>query len=225
MKLDLHEYLTRRQKSAATSKLVKPGPVITISREYGCEANPLAQKLARALSREGKSWSIISKEILEKSSRELHLNPIKMERAFTPHERSTIEELFNGFSTRSEIPEKKIYKIISDVVYDYALEGNVIIVGRGGVAISRDIERSLHIRLIAPEDHRIRLISNKRNLTQKRAREIVSSQDQSRRLFIQKLRQEVVDDSIFDLILNTVTLTERQILDTIVAAAKSRKLI
>lgn len=221
MTIDLKDYLTRRHQ--VPSKQRKPGPVITISREYGCDANTIAEKLANSLGKLGPKWTIINREILEESSRKLNVNPIHMEHAFTPHERNFVQEMFKGFAV-SGVPDKKVYKIIRDVIHSYAQQGHTIIIGRGGVAITRDIEKSLHIRLIAPEDYRARLISEKRKITLKRAKEITLSQDQRRRLYIQKLRGESVDNTIFDLLINRVTVNDQEIIDTILALGKSRKL-
>ena len=44
----------------------------------------------------------------------------------------------------------KIRTTIAKVIRKFANEGNAIIVGRGGVAITRDIPLSLHIFLEAP---------------------------------------------------------------------------
>ncbi len=63
-----------------------PGPVITISREYGCHGKRIAEKLADILtakskaSGENKQWRWISKEILEQSAKELKLSSRERER-------------------------------------------------------------------------------------------------------------------------------------------------
>src|SRR5690554_1359688 len=58
-----------------------PGPVITISRDYGCPGRRIARKLAETLSEKNRrmgretEWKWISKEIIEESARKLKLSP------------------------------------------------------------------------------------------------------------------------------------------------------
>jgi len=57
------------------------GPVITISREYGCPARKIATKLADTLTEKNrkagisKEWRVVSKEIIEESAKELEMSP------------------------------------------------------------------------------------------------------------------------------------------------------
>ena len=77
-------YMRKRfnfESAAVPKKKHAPGPVITISREYGCPAKHLAERLAAGLNKievenySKNRWQWISKEILDESARELNLNP------------------------------------------------------------------------------------------------------------------------------------------------------
>ena len=77
----LQNYLEQRHKDDDKKKVREPGPVVTISREFGCSGKYLADKLAYRLKQEGLGdsgkgkWKVISKEILERSAKELELDP------------------------------------------------------------------------------------------------------------------------------------------------------
>ena len=86
------KYMSERSGKSVhkSGELENVGPVITISRPYGCDGERIAQKLSLALSdfvkQKGDSseWKLISKEILENSAKELKLAPslIDLEREF-----------------------------------------------------------------------------------------------------------------------------------------------
>ena len=72
MKSILTSYMKERMERMERSKIIKePGPVVTISRSYGCPAKIVAQDLCLAinkklgLSKNVPHWRWISKEILE----------------------------------------------------------------------------------------------------------------------------------------------------------------
>ena len=85
MKKLLFDYMNKRQAKPKTStpeelnKFV-PGPVITISRDYGCHGSSIGLMLVNTINHKNKSrrkntndWQFISKEILEQSAKELNM--------------------------------------------------------------------------------------------------------------------------------------------------------
>jgi len=74
---DRFKYDPSQTKKAKTQY----GPVVTISRDYGCPAKRLAGMLSSALNRmelenyTNNRWNWIGKEILEESAKELNLKP------------------------------------------------------------------------------------------------------------------------------------------------------
>ena len=76
----LSDYLRNRMdKSTPAIEKLSFGPIITISRAYGCPAKVVAQDLSlrlntRLLGTKTKRWKWISKEILDESAKELKLD-------------------------------------------------------------------------------------------------------------------------------------------------------
>ena len=142
-------------------------PFITISREYGCPAKAIAAVIACKLNKESidkrnfKEWKVVSKEILNETAHELNLNPDRVYKIINKEKRTTIDEILNALSEKYYQSDRKIYNTIATVIKGFAQQGNVIIVGRGGVAITYEFRNALHIRLIAPKEWRIAKILEK----------------------------------------------------------------
>ena len=159
MKVDLSKYLDDWYKEDP-AKNIYPGPVVTISREVGCPAKKIAGELTDYLNtlKKGRSkdhpWHWISKEIMLESARELQVDSSQIQHVFDYKSRGILEDLLLAQSKDYYKSDQKIRTTIAKVIRKFANDGNAIIVGRGGVAITRDIPKSLHIFLEAPLEWR-----------------------------------------------------------------------
>jgi cytidylate kinase len=229
MRGDLITYL--RQRYAEKESLLRDeGPVITISREYGCGAKVIAQRLSEKLSqnkdKSGKTheWKWYSKEILEESAKKLQLNPEEIAYVFSYEKRSVLEDFFNSFSHYYH-SDKKIRNTIGKVIREIAEHGHAIIVGRGGIAITRDMPRSLHINLHAPLEWRAVRISERENCSIEMARQRCIEMDKKREEFKNYFQGKGTDYTWPDLTLNCMTLSTDEIVEIIIRAVEVRNLL
>jgi len=226
MKIDLKEYLQNRDRFIEARNI--PGPVITISREYGCNGTLIAKKLTKQLNEHPNGfqapWKYISKEILRDSAKELKLSTVEVQEVLHPNAKNIVEELFSSFSTKSHTNETKIQQTIRDIINAYAQRGNVIILGQGGVSITKNIYRSLHVKLIAPLEWRIQQISHREGISSIEANEKITIMDRKRIQCIDQFMGMKTDHEIFDVILNTSTLNTHQIVGEILHAAELKEL-
>lgn len=94
------------------------GPLITISREYGCFAHEIAVSLADALNRKHidthktKPWNIISKEILSRSAEELKAKPEQIEHIFDGREMGFFEEVVGSVIKNYYVKNSTIIKTV-----------------------------------------------------------------------------------------------------------------
>ena len=211
------------------TKLVKAGPYISISRDFGCMANRIAEKLARELSKREreskKKWKWINKSILQESSKALELSPSKIEYVFQSQSKTMIDEIVSAMSTRYYKSDKKIRKTIVDVIRAIAKTGHIIIVGRGGVAFAKDNPKSLHIKLVAPVEWRVDRIAKNYKKTKKDALKYIKDIDLERKYLIDNFMGFETDNTIFDIVLNRKSLTEKEILSMIINLLETKKLI
>ena len=119
----------------------------------------------------------------------------------------------------------KIRATIAKVIRNFANEGNAIIVGRGGVAITRDIPKSLHIFLEAPLEWRALRTAEKHKLTIDQARHYAQTIDKKRGQFRDYFQGKGNDYTRFDLKINCMTLEIDEIIAIIVGAIRARKMI
>ena len=226
MKIDLKEYLQNRDRFISEKN--KPGPVITISRQYGCQGTLVARKLIKHLNHHPHSyqepWKYISKEILYDSAQELSLTPNEVMNVLHPHDRNLVEELFASLSTQYKVGEEKIHKTIRDIIMNYAVKGNVVILGQAGVAIARDVPRSLHVKLIAPLEWRAERLSRKLGISRSEAEERALEHDHRRDLCIDHFMGYKAGYEIFDLILNASTFSTDQMVREILESAGVKEL-
>lgn len=230
MKIDLSKYLDDWYKEDP-GKLLYPGPVVTISREVGCPAKKVAASLTDKLNGLPKSkakdhpWRWISKEIMLESARELQVDSSQIRHVFDYKSRGVLEDLLLAQSKDFYKSDLKIRTTIAKVIRNFANKGNAIIVGRGGVAITRDIPKSIHIFLEAPLEWRALRVADKYDFTIDQARNYALSIDKKRSHFRDFFQGKGNDYSRFDLKFNCMTLSVEEIIDIILGALKTRAMI
>lgn len=213
------------------TKLIETGPYISISRDFGCMANVIAQKLSRELTKRNKAagiqkdWKWINKLILHESAKALELSPSKIEYVFQSQRKTMMDEIVSAMSTRYYKSDKRIRKTIIEVIRSIAKTGHVIMVGRGGVAFAKDNPKSLHIKLTAPIEWRVDRIAKHYNKTRKEALKYILEVDEERKFLIDSFMGFDTDCSVFDLIFNRQNLKDDEIISTILNLMEKRKLI
>jgi cytidylate kinase len=228
----LQQYLEERHKEKKRDEdFGQPGPVVTISRDFGCSGKFLADKLNQRLNQEKKGdqskgmWRVVTKEILDESAKELELHPSQIEYVFKYEKRSAIDEILGSLSSKYYKSDRKIRNTIKKVIYTIGMEGNSVILGRCGAVITKDLPRSLHVRLIAPIEWRTEVIRKRFNLTEKKAKEYVLDIDKKRAELRNNLAGKEVDDTFFDLLFNTKSFEFDEMVDIIIKALETKEII
>ncbi|MEE4213641.1 MAG: cytidylate kinase-like family protein [Bacteroidales bacterium] len=190
------------------------GPVITISRQTGCDAVAVAKKLVIRLNREydTEKWRWIDKEILLNAARELDTGAHNVESYVKRNELSGLSEMLMALSGKY-ISDAKVRKTIREVVLTVCREGYVVMVGRGGVALTGSVKRALHVRLVAPFYWRVENIMKKRKLEIEAAEEFVVDTDEKRHSLILNFmdKKPINLDYLFDVTLNRSSFTVEQL--------------
>ncbi len=205
----------------------QPGPVICISREVGCGAVNLAGMLAAELDKKGlcRKWRVLSKEILEKSARELDMDPNKLKNYLKEGDRGVFDDILAAFSEKRFKSDRKISKTLIDFIKSFANDGYCIIVGRAGHILTKDIEKSLLVRLTAPLEWRTKQIMQKNNLNLREAHEFIERTEKERENF----RKHVAgDNSIteeFDLTINLSRISVEKAISLICHASQLKGLL
>ena len=116
------------------------------------------------------------------------------------------EELPQPTITRGhEVEDEKYFKAIRTVMIDLATEGNVVIVGRGGSQILRDVPNVLRVGVVAQHEDRIARIIERERLERDQAEKTVIARDLARADYFQRFFgiDNPEDPIHYDLVINT----------------------
>jgi len=230
MNIDLLKYTSDRIHQE-DGRFKEAGPVITISREYGCPSKIISSRLAEELTKKlfvkGKDikWKYVTKEIMAESARALEVDPDKIKYVFDYEQKGMIDGIISAQFNKYYKSERKIRNTIAKIIRNMAFEGNVIIVGRGGVAIAHDIPKSLHVMLEAPLEWRTLRVAENYNISQAEARKTAIEVDKKRKEFREYFQGKNTDYTRFDLTFNCMTFSIEEIVQIILKAAEVRKLV
>ena len=222
-----NDLLAYFEKRVAPSKKEKTGifPFITISRQTGCNGNELAFQIIKKLKQKNTAWKYINKEVLEESSKKLKLNESQIKYVFDTKEKSHVDDILSAFSNRYYKSDRTVRKTITEVLRHYAQEGNMIIVGRAGVATTRDLHSGLHIRLIAPYEWRVKALKRRKVFEDTNVAAFIRKHDTKKRKLIEDFSRKKISDIHFDLTFNCETFSKAQIVEMVVEAMELKKMI
>lgn len=217
-RLEEREFKTQKKEETA-------GPVITISREVGCNGIRLATKIAARLNRQKttETWNVLSKEVFYESAKELNLAPEKLRKYFKKSDRYVFEEILKAFGDKNYKSEKRIANTVRDVVFGLAVDGFNIIVGRASHIIASDVKNAFHIRLIAPFEYRINTIINNNGLSRKEAEKFINKVETERIAFRRVLNEKHLREDLFDITINRASFDDEQAVDLIEAALNMKE--
>ena len=224
MSYDLLSYFEKRVASPGKEHL-KPAPFITISRQTGCNGNELALQIIKHLKLQHSVWRFINKEVLEESAKKLKMEESQIKYVFDTKEKSHIDEILAAFSNRYYKSDRVVRKTITEVLRHDARAGNIIIVGRAGVATTRNLPGGLHIRLIAPYAWRVNALKRRKAFENIDVASFIREHDAKKRKLIEHFAGEKISDIQFDLSFNCETFSKPQLVDMIVKAMEMKKMI
>lgn len=192
-----------------------PAPFVTISRQYGCGAFAIAERLADRLNRDGPGWrfSVIDPKALEASETEIGERIIE---GLSERTRSTIEDWIGQLVARRP-PEVRVFSHLARSLCSIAARGETILIGRGGAAITRRLTNGVHIRLVAPLAWRISHLKQLPDRAHEAIPSFIRQADRERESFVRKyLGVDINDPDLYDLTLNARRVSEDEQVDLIV---------
>ena len=179
---------------------------VTISRQAGCGATEVAQRLAEHLQTRTPEvephWTVFDKNLVEKVLEEHNL-PQRlakfMPESWTSEVADTIDELFGLHP-----PSWVLVRQTAETILRLAKLGNVIIVGRGANIITGRIDSVFHVRLVASVQSRVRRVQQSGGLGREAALEFIEREDRGRKRYVRKhYGKDVNDPLLYHLVINT----------------------
>jgi len=225
----LLKYMNERARPEIKKDIQPPGPVITISRECGCSGRLFAEKLIERInlkiSNPSQKWKWVNKEILSLASKELKINPDKIKNLLDAADKNFLDEIVSSFTVKYYAPDAKIKRAIKEVVRHLATQGNVVIIGRGSEALTQDIQRSLHVKLYAPLNWKVDVISSRDNISKEAAKKIVIETDKRRLKFVEGYLTKDSNKVIYDIDFNCAKFSVEEMIELILKVAEMKSLL
>lgn len=186
-------------------------PTVTISRQFGCEGYPLAQRLKVLLEEtSGQIWDVFDKALVDKVATDEKLSHRLLAHLGDESHAQDVLRTHFGFLTHDDV-----YALLVKHLVQVAIAGNAIIVGRGGAVVCQDLKNCFHFRLVGSLEFRIAAIARSLQLPQREAEELVGSQSKLREKFISDcLHADITSTRWYDAVFNN----ERQNVESIAQA-------
>jgi cytidylate kinase len=209
--------------------MVRVRPFVTISRQPGAGGrfgNLLAERLGELEmlrgARKTASWRCMDRELVERVARDHHMSARLID-ALEESSHSYVMEFLRGLRLRDGGPPSDlgVVRRMAETMRGLAHAGHVILVGLGGVFMTRNMPGGIHVRLVAPRDFRVRNIARMDGISRTAARERVHHLDEQRIGYYRSFwPNDLLSDELFHLTMNSSVMTEPQMANCVVELVK-----
>ena len=203
--------------------------VITISRELGSEGDRIADLVCQELG-----YRRVDKAMLSEIARQAGVNVeaiLAMERSFATRSRLVSTDMLalyskqpSAFDPKMAVDDQTYGQILRNTMMQYAQEGQVVIVGRGGQMVLRDWPTALHVHLYAGLEARVQRLMQRFTIADAEARRRISDSDEQKRQAIRHMHKnaEWKDIRYYHLTINTGHIAPEVAVQIIVLAAREK---
>ena len=203
--------------------------VITLSRQLESGGDEVARLLCERLS-----YQRFDKIAMAEVGKEMGLATSTIQGAvdFKPTAKGLLERWFRNYEDpmtgdpsvltyghRNDALQDLTIATLMDIIYAGYKKGNVVIVGRGGMAALQDKPDVLHVRIQAPLTLRVKRLQEHEGLALEDAQKKIRERDLSDVDWIKRyFGLDSHDPTLFDLIINTAKYTPADAADLIIQA-------
>ncbi|MCX7010337.1 MAG: cytidylate kinase-like family protein [Kiritimatiellaeota bacterium] len=188
------------------------GPYVLISREKGAGGHTVAELVGKKLG-----WQVYDREIVDEIAKQAHVRRELIE-SLDENDRGALDGLLASLFGQGNNDATRYEYQLRQVILALGHRGRVVIVGRGGRFILPD-QFGLSARLIAPVKTRIHRIAAEQKLAFAAAQTEVNRVDHDRTDYIRRyFHQEINDQLLHDLIINTEEMSAQATAETILTA-------
>jgi len=203
--------------------------VITISRELGSEGDRIADLVCQELGYRRVDKAVLS-EIAQQAGVDVEAI-LAMERSFATRARLVSSDMIGlytkqptAFDKQGALDDQTYGQIVRQTIEQYATQGNVVIVGRGGQMVLRYWPTALHVQVYAPVDVRMQRLMQRHNIAEAEARRRITASDEEKRQAIRHMYQnaEWKDLRYYHVTINTGFIAPEVASQIIVLAARAK---
>ncbi|HPK54504.1 MAG TPA: cytidylate kinase family protein [Smithellaceae bacterium] len=186
--------------------------IITISREVGSLGTAIAKKVTEDLG-----FSIIDRGIIEKELSRHY--DISAEKAARYDEK--VPSIWD-FS----LDKERYLHYMKSIMYDVARKKSCVVIGRGGQYLFQGLANTLHVRVFAPYELRLKRVMKRYTCSEEAAGRIIRHSDHDRAGFHKFFFNiDWEDQRLYDLVINTRTINMDAAVQMIKDVAATTKLL
>ena len=184
--------------------------IVTISRETGTDGEKIGRAVAGKLGYEYFDKKAIFRDLEEHGKEWARWGKEMDDHCPTIWER--FDRSFAG-----------VVALVEDHIFQHALRDNVVIVGRGGNWLLKDVPFALRVRIQAPLEERIRRVCEREDVNREAAERMIESSDHERACYVRTVyRRDISDAGDYDLVLNLGNLSFDEVVAVIVDQIPAR---
>lgn len=186
-------------------------PFITISRETGAGGHTLAKAIELEMEKRTQDplffqgWQTFDRELIKMVADNPNLH-VSFQSLMTSEYHSRMQDFIEGIllgTTEQDAVLSEIFRMMRTM----AAFGKVIIVGRGGAWVTRGLPGGLHLRLVAPVEHRIKTMMRLLGTNEKEALDTIAKGDKDRaRLVAACFGKDITDPLLYNVVWNTAVV-------------------
>lgn len=183
--------------------------LITISQDYGSHGYYVAQRVANELQ-----LDLYDDETLREAAVELGVKEENLD---------ALKEQVPGFFDQLMGFKPDVYlNVLQGVVYKMASRNNGVIVGHGSQLLLQDFGCAFHVRIITPQEKRIRYFVEEKGKEEEAAVKLVCDKDEEFISFFRyAFKMDINDPLLYDLVINTDKIGIETAISHIVQLAQS----
>ena len=209
----IEEQIHRMQLIRKETVAQKPGiPIITISREPGSGGRIVAQNMAAKLGLE-----VFHQGVLHEMAKRAEISE-KLLETLDEKGLTVLEDWISSLVYDRHLWPDEYLQHLMKVIGAISKHGRAVIVGRGANFVVPP-ESRCRVRIIAPQNERIKNVARTFNISIEEAKRRVIRTESDRRAFIRKyFNADIADPINYDLVVNTGTLEIDNAVNAIIAS-------
>lgn len=188
--------VSRRAKaegSRANKKVVKQ--TITISREFGCEAYPTAEKLQKILKEQsGEPWALVDRTLINEIAKHHELEANLLHNL--GRRPRWLDDMLSSLSVKW-VNERDYFQLLAQKIVAIAAGGNAIIVGMGGAIVTQSMQNCHHFRIFASEEFKIDSIATRAKVSPAEALTMLATRQKAREKFVRDFLDKDINNIHF----------------------------
>jgi len=222
----LKAQIAEREASTPAQVRHRGHPFVTISREAGARGTTLADKLLEAFDEQADTalfgrWQVFDRRLCEIVAKDPSYRR-SVDALLSEEYPSKTHDFFRQV-IGSTVDHGILMDRVFQVVRALAALGKAIIVGRAGSQVTKGMPQGLRIRLVAPQEQRLRHLMDLEHLTERKARTELRKRDENRaRLLKVHFDVDIADPAGYDVTWNTGTCSDDELVDATIALVKHR---